>query len=68
MYIIATATFHNNSLSLDENINFIEGKKLKLIIIDEESRKKDKFFDFVNKKRLAIPNDYKFNREELYDR
>ena len=68
MYRVATATYHNNALSLDEDFNFYEGKKVKLIIIDEDSRKKDKFFDFVNKNRITIPNDYKFNRNELYDR
>lgn len=68
MYRVATATYHNNALSLDENFNFYEGKKVKVIIIDEENRKKENFFNFVSKNRINIPTEYKFNREELYER
>ncbi|OHD11210.1 MAG: hypothetical protein A2086_08375 [Spirochaetes bacterium GWD1_27_9] len=68
MYRVATATYHNNTLNLDESFNFCEGKKLKIIIIDEDDRKKENFFDFVKKNKINIPKDYKFNREELYDR
>ena len=68
MYKIATATYHNNTLNLDENLNFYEGKKVKIIIIDEENRKKENFFNFINKKRITLPTNYKFNREELYER
>jgi hypothetical protein len=68
MYRVSTATYHNNALSLDENFNFYDGKKVKVIIIDEEFKKKENFFNFVNKNRIAISEDYKFNRDELYDR
>ena len=68
MYRVSTATYHNNVLSLDENFNFYDGKKVKVIIIDEEFKKKENFFNFVNKNRIAISEDYKFNRDEIYDR
>ena len=68
MYKVSTATYRNNALSLDEKFDFYEGKKVKVIIIEEKSKKKEKFFNFVNKHKINIPSNYKFNRDELYDR
>lgn len=68
MYKIATATYNNNALKIDEKLDFCEGKRLKVIIIDEEKKKKDNFLEFVKKSRINIPKDYKFNRDELHER
>ncbi|HHE39190.1 MAG TPA: DUF104 domain-containing protein [Candidatus Cloacimonetes bacterium] len=68
MYKIATATYNNNALKIDEKLDFCEGKRLKVIIIDEEKKKKDNFLEFVKRSRINIPKDYKFNRDELHER
>jgi len=68
MYKVSTATYRNNALSLDEKIDFYEGAKVKVIIIEEKNTKKDNFFNFVKKHTIKIPTNYKFNRDELYDR
>lgn len=68
MYKLATATFLNNSLKLDNIFNFDEGKKLKIIIFDDEEKSKTQFFDFIQKNQINIPTDFKINRDELYER
>lgn len=68
MYRVATATCHNNALDLDEKFNFHEGKKVTVIIIDQGNRKKEQFFNFVKNNKINIPENYKFDRDELYDR
>ena len=60
-------TVHNNS-SVFDKLNFPEGKKVRVVIKDEEETKKQKFFDFIKKNKKDFPKDYRFNREELYDR
>ena len=68
MYKIATATYNNNTLKIDEKLDFYEGKRLKVIIIDEEVKKKDNFFEFVKRNKINIHQEYKFNRDELHER
>lgn len=60
-------TVHNNS-SVFDKLNSPEGEKVKVVIKDEEETKKQKFFDFIKKNKKDFPKDYRFNREELYDR
>jgi len=40
MYKVATATYSNNKLALDEKLGFIEGQRFKIIIFDEKKLKK----------------------------
>ena len=61
------ATVHNNSIVFDK-LNLPEGKKVRVIIKDEEETKKQKLFNFIKKNKTDFPKDYRFNREELYDR
>ncbi len=68
MYKIATATYLNNNLTLDEKFSFAEGQKLKIIIFDEKKGKMDNFLEFVNHNHFNLPADYKFNRDELNER
>ena len=46
------------------------GQKFKVILIEQESiaAKKAKFFEFVEKQAFKLPEDYKFDRDELYNR
>jgi hypothetical protein len=68
MYKLATAIYHNNALCLEENYNFIEGEKFKVIILDKGLKQKQNFFDFVKTNQIKTPIDYTFNREELNER
>jgi predicted DNA-binding antitoxin AbrB/MazE fold protein len=69
MHKVLTATYQNGVLILNEKMSeTMEGKTFKVIIreeIDTENRKQ-RFFKAVNKYAFHLPNDYKFNREELY--
>lgn len=71
MQKVLTATYQNGVLILNEKMGqAMEGKTFKVIIreeIDKESRK-ERFFKHVNKYAFQLPSDYKFNREELYER
>lgn len=71
MQKVLTATYQNGVLILNEKMSqAMEGKTFKVIIreeIDKESRK-ERFFKNINKYAFQLPNDYKFNREELYER
>ncbi len=60
-------TVHNNSIVFDK-LNLPEGKKVRVIIKDEEETKKQKLFNFIKKNKTDFPKDYRFKREELYDR
>lgn len=71
MYKILQATCNNGNLILDEKLsNKWEGKSFQIILVDpdEIEVKKQRFFEFVERYSLTIPDDYQFNREELYDR
>lgn len=79
---VIQATYHDGNLVLDEKLDSaLEGKKLTLILIEdsESSDQADRgVFDDAERKRrflgklktysIKLPEDYKFNREELYDR
>jgi len=71
MYKILQATYQNGHLVLNEKLSSeMEGRNLKLIILDTDSpqAKKEQFFRFIDTQAFALPEDYQFNREELYDR
>lgn len=68
----------NGELVLDEKLSAdLEGKNLKIRIVevvnedeDEETRKEKakRFLEKVDQHSFSLPEDYKFNRDELYDR
>ena len=72
MQAILQVTCRNGQLVLDEKLSHdLEGKTLKVIILESEQppdRQKEKFFSLVDRHSFALPEDYKFNREDLYGR
>lgn len=66
---ILEATYHNGTLLLDNKLSSnLEGKKIKLIIIDNEGLeiKKQNFLKLASQHSAKLPKDYKFNRNEIY--
>lgn len=70
MHKVLTGTYQNGVLILNEKMSqAMEGKTFKIIIREEiaQEGKKELFLKNVNKYAFQLPNDYKFNREELYE-
>ena len=72
---ILDATYSNGHLVLSETLPpDLEGKKLRVMILetpDEElspQARRQRFLDATAKHSFELPPDYKFNREELYER
>ena len=68
MKIVTKATYKKGTLVLDQSLGLEkEGKKFKVIIIEEEKirTKKERFFQSIEKHAFTLPKDYKFNREEF---
>lgn len=72
MPIVLEATYKNGLLILDQGLESKhEGKRFKLLVIEAQDTleaEKERFFQFVEKHAFTLPNDYKFNREEIYER
>ncbi|HAG81856.1 MAG TPA: hypothetical protein DCL61_11990 [Cyanobacteria bacterium UBA12227] len=71
MYKISQAIYQNGSLILSERLSpTLEGKRFKVIILDtdEIETRRERFFQLVEKHNFALPVNYRFNRDELYDR
>jgi hypothetical protein len=78
MVKIVQATCTNGELVLSEKLNpELEGKTLQIMIFEHSEShetmnsretKIKEFLAQVNKYSFEIPSDYKFNREEIYDR
>jgi len=70
--LVLEATYQQGQLVLNRRLETEkEGKKFKVILIEEEdslSATKEAFFQFVEKHAFTLPEDYQFNREELYER
>lgn len=68
---ILEATYQNGILMLKEKLssNF-EGKKVKIMLIDndESETKKEMFFKLASQHSGKLPEDYKFDREEIYEK
>ena len=47
-----------------------EGKKFKLIVVEEKEleAKRDQFFQFVKDHRFSLPEDFRFSRDEIHER
>lgn len=77
---ILQATYHDGNLILDEKLDAaLEGKKLRIVVIenfvesnDQVERslepRKQRFLEQLQQHSFKLPKDYKFDREELYDR
>ena len=78
MLQIIQATCTNGELILSEKLSSeLEGKTIQIMIIessdstqliDSQESKIHKFLERVNNYSFPLPPDYKFNREEIYDR
>jgi predicted DNA-binding antitoxin AbrB/MazE fold protein len=68
MYKILEATYHQGNLVLKDKLNeSLEGKQIKIIILEASESKKESFLEKVDQHSFKLPQDYQFNREELYD-
>ncbi|WP_414551508.1 hypothetical protein [Anabaena sp. CCY 0017] len=78
MLQIIQATCTNGELVLSEKLSSeLESKTIQIMIlepsestqaIDSEESKIQQFVERVNNYSFPLPPDYKFNREEIYDR
>lgn len=78
MLQIIQATCINGELILSEKLSSeLEGKTIQIMIlepsestqpIDSQESKIQQFLARVNNYSFPLPSDYKFNREEIYDR
>jgi len=71
MPVVVEATYKKGLLVLDHLLETKkEGKKFKVILIEQDSleAKKERFFRFVDQHTFTLPEDYQFNREEIYER
>lgn len=71
MNIVTKATYKKGTLVLDQSLGTEkEGKKFKIIIVVEETIhvKRERFLQSIEKHAFTLPKDYKFNREEIYER
>lgn len=68
MYKILEATYHQGNLILKDKLSeSLQGKQIKIIILEPFETKKETFLDQVDQYSFKLPQDYQFNREEFYD-
>lgn len=76
---VIQATYHDGSLVLDEKLDAaLEGRKLTLILVEgaamasqdetDIAERKRNFFEKLQNYSVKLPEDYKFDREEIHDR
>jgi ribosomal protein L21 len=79
---VLQATYYDGNLVLDEKLDAaLEGKKVTLILMEgsesseqtgqpviDDAERKRRFLEKLKTYSIKLPKDYKFNREELYDR
>jgi hypothetical protein len=71
MQVVMNATYKDGALVPDRSLGADkEGKKFKIILVEEERSavKRERFFRFVKAHSFHLPEDYCFDREELYER
>jgi hypothetical protein len=73
------ATYHDGNLVLDEKLDTaLEGRKFTLILVEDAAMasqdetdvadRKRNFFEKLQNYSVKLPEDYKFDREEIHDR
>ena len=68
MYKILEATYHQGNLILKDKLSeSLEGKQIKIIVLESSEHQKESFLEKVDQHSFKLPQDYQFNREELYD-
>jgi predicted DNA-binding antitoxin AbrB/MazE fold protein len=71
MQTVLEATYRDGVLVPDRSLGAEkEGKKFKLIVLEEKESetKRDQFFQFVRDHSFGLPDDYRFSRDEIYER
>jgi predicted DNA-binding antitoxin AbrB/MazE fold protein len=71
MQTILEATYRDGVLIPDRSLGAEkEGKKFKLIVVEEKELEanRDQFFQFVRDHRFSLPENYRFSRDEIYER
>jgi predicted DNA-binding antitoxin AbrB/MazE fold protein len=64
---ILEATYHQGNLILKDKLSeSLEGKQVKVIVLESSDSKKDSFLEKVDQHSFNLPQDYQFNREELF--
>ena len=72
MYQIIEATYQDGLFILDKKLHTeLEGKRLSVVVFEkryeEIEARRARFLNFVDQHQLALPSDYRFDREELHD-
>ncbi|MCU0566309.1 MAG: hypothetical protein MUF49_06905 [Oculatellaceae cyanobacterium Prado106] len=77
---VLQATYHDGSLVLDEKLDAsLEGKKLRIVVLEDADQqrgkdrqpvelRKQRFLEQLQQHSFKLPEDYHFNRDELYER
>jgi len=72
MYQVIQATYRNGQLILqDKLLQLLEGQTVQVIVFnprDVIELKKERFRKFIARQKLVLPENYRFNRAELYKR
>lgn len=71
MQITRYGTYNNGVLVLDEQLESEQnGKVFKVVLFESKTaeEKKRDFFKSVEKHSFPLPEDYKFDREDLHER
>jgi len=71
MQVVLEATYKDGVLIPDRSLGAEkEGRRFKIIVVEEErpTAKRDRFLRFVKSHSFKLPEDYRFDREELYER
>ncbi|MCK5523242.1 MAG: hypothetical protein KAI83_08930 [Thiomargarita sp.] len=69
MPVVVEATYKKGLLVLEHLLETKkEGKKFKVILIEQDSLEAKRFFPFFDQHRFTLPEDDQFNREEIYKR
>jgi hypothetical protein len=71
MQLILEATYSGGVFVPDRSLGpENEGKKFKLIVVEEQELepRRDRFFQFTKDHRFNLPEDYRFSRDDIYDR
>ncbi|MDJ0518398.1 MAG: hypothetical protein QNJ74_19805 [Trichodesmium sp. MO_231.B1] len=71
MYKVLQSICQNGNLIFSEQLSpELEGKKLKVILLEADviQDNKERFLQLVDEHSFALPDDYQFNRGDLYER
>jgi len=71
MQLVLEATYKDGVLVPDRSLGAEkEGKRFKLILMEQEelSVKKERFFRYFKSNTFKLPADYRFDRDEIYER